>query len=139
MNRLIRLTNILLQLQSRRSVTSKELADKFGISQRTIYRDIRALGEAGVPVIGEIGTGYYLPDDYRVPPVMVTQQEVNALLTAQKYFESNSDRSVYENLESLSSKIRAPMKYSTKERVERLEQRVSFIVHRKPLRQTISH
>lgn len=63
MSRLIRLANILLQLQSRRLVKSQELADKFSISQQTIYRDIRALEEAGVPVIGEIGAGYYLPDD----------------------------------------------------------------------------
>ena len=126
MSRLTRLTNILLQLQSRRLVTSQELAEKFGISQRTIYRDIRALEEAGVPVIGEIGTGYYLPEDYRIPPVMVTEQEVNALLTAQKYFESNSDQSIYESLDRLASKVKALLKYSTKEKAERLEQRVMF-------------
>lgn len=126
MSRLTRLTNILLQLQSRRLVTSQELAEKFGISQRTIYRDIRALEEAGVPVIGEIGTGYYLPEDYRIPPVMVTEQEVNALLTAQKYFESNSDQSIYESLDRLASKVKALLKYRTKEKAERLEQRVMF-------------
>lgn len=126
MSRLIRLTNILLQLQSRRLVTSQDLAEKFGISQRTIYRDIRALEEAGVPVIGEIGTGYYLPEDYRIPPVMVTEQEVNALLTAQKYFEANSDLSIYESLDSLATKIKALLKFGTKEKAERLEQRVMF-------------
>lgn len=126
MSRLTRLTNILLQLQSRRLVTSQELAYKFGISQRTIYRDMRALEEAGVPVIGEIGTGYYLPDDYRIPPMMVTEQEINALLTAQKYFEANTDRSISENLERLATKIKAFLKYNSKEKAERLEQRVLF-------------
>ena len=89
MTRLTRLTNILLHLQSRRVVTAQELADKFGIAQRTVYRDIRALEEAGVPVIGEVGRGYSLADGYRIPPVMFTQQEVNALLTAQQYFQKN--------------------------------------------------
>ena len=57
MTRLTRLTNILLHLQARRVVTAQELADKFDITQRTVYRDIRALEEAGVPVIGEAGKG----------------------------------------------------------------------------------
>lgn len=126
MTRLIRLTNILLQLQSKRLITSQELADKFGISQRTIYRDIRALEEAGVPVVGEIGSGYYLPEDYRIPPVMVTEQEVNALLTAQKYFKGNSDSSTSESLDSLASKIKALLKYGTKEKAEKMEHRVMF-------------
>lgn len=126
MSRLTRLTNILLQLQSRKVITSRELAGKFGISQRTVYRDIRALEEAGVPVMGEIGTGYSLPDDYRIPPVMVTQQELTALLTAQKYFESGPDVSVYAGIQSLVTKIKTLVRYSTMGKAEKLEQRIRF-------------
>ncbi len=128
MNRLTRLTNILLQLQSRRLITSQELADKFEISQRTVYRDIRTLGEAGVPVIGEIGTGYYLPDDYRMPPVMFTEQEINALVTAREYFLSNPDQSVSENIGTLVVKVKALLKYSAKEKAELLEHRVKIYI-----------
>jgi predicted DNA-binding transcriptional regulator YafY len=67
MTRLTRLTNILLHLQSSRVVTAQELVDKFNITQRTIYRDIRASEEAGVPIIGEVGKGYSLADGYRIP------------------------------------------------------------------------
>lgn len=126
MIRLTRLTNILLQLQSRRLVTSHELADKFGISQRTIYRDIKTLTEAGVPVVGEVGTGYYLPDDYRIPPLMFTEQEIYALLTAREYFQSSPDKSVSENIETLVVKIKGLLKYSAKEKAEKLEQRVKI-------------
>lgn len=124
MTRLTRLTNILLHLQSRRVVTAQELADKFGIVQRTVYRDIRALEEAGVPVIGEVGKGYSLADGYRIPPVMFTQQEINALLTAQQYFQKNADKSAYNDLVSIVTKIKAIISHSEKERSEKLEERL---------------
>ena len=53
--RLTRLTSILIQLQSKRLLTANELAEKFEISKRTIYRDIRTLEQAGVPVLTEEG------------------------------------------------------------------------------------
>ena len=73
--RLSRLTAILIQLQSKRLITSTELADKYGVSIRTIYRDIRALEEAGVPIYTEEGKGYSLSEGYRLPPVMFTEEE----------------------------------------------------------------
>lgn len=124
MTRLTRLTNILLHLQSRRVVTAQELANKFEITQRTVYRDIRALEEAGVPIIGEVGKGYSLTDGYRIPPVMFTQQEINALLTAQQYFQKNADKSAYNDLTSVVTKIKAIIRYSEKEKAEKLEERL---------------
>lgn len=124
MTRLIRLTNILLYLQSRRVITAREIADNFDITQRTVYRDIRALEEAGVPIIGEIGKGYSLDDGYRIPPVMFTQQEINALLTAQQYFQKNADKSAYNDLTNVVTKIKAIIRYSEKEKAEKLEERL---------------
>lgn len=124
MTRLTRLTNILLHLQSRRVVTAQELADKFDITQRTVYRDIRALEEAGVPIIGEAGKGYSLTDGYRIPPVMFTQQEINALLTAQQFFQKNADKSAYNDLTNVVTKIKAIIRYSEKEKAEKLEERL---------------
>ncbi len=124
MIRLSRLTNILLHLQSRRVVTAQELADKFDITQRTVYRDIRALEEAGVPVIGEAGKGYFLADGYRIPPVMFTEQEINALLTAQQYLKKGADKSVYHDLTNVVTKIKAIIRYSQKEKAEKLQERV---------------
>ena len=123
MKRLSRLTNILLHLQSKRIVTSQELAQKFQISQRTVYRDINALEEAGVPIIGEAGSGYCLVDNYRIPPVMFTEQEINALITAQIIIKENSDKSIHKNLSDLTTKIKAILKYSEKYDTEKLENR----------------
>jgi predicted DNA-binding transcriptional regulator YafY len=124
MTRLSRLTNILLHLQSTRAVTAQELAKKFDITQRTVYRDIRTLEEAGVPIIGEAGKGYSLAQGYRVPPVMFTEQEINALLTAQQYLNKGADKSVYNDLTNIATKIKAIIRYSEKEKAEKLQERI---------------
>ena len=82
-SRLSRLTAILLQLQSGRLVTAVALAARFNVSVRTIYRDIRALEQSGVPVITEEGKGYLLMEGYRIPPVTFSEREANALITAE--------------------------------------------------------
>jgi len=124
MIRLTRLTNILLHLQSKQVVTAQELAEKFGITQRTVYRDIKVLSEAGVPVVGSAGKGYSLVDGYRVPPVVFTQQEINALLTAQQYFQNKADKSTYNELTNAITKIKAIIRYSEKAKAEKLEKRL---------------
>jgi predicted DNA-binding transcriptional regulator YafY len=124
MTRLTRLTNILIHLQSRRVLTAQELADKFDITQRTVYRDIRALEEAGVPIFGEAGKGYSLADCYRIPPIMFTPQEINALLTAQQLLQKNADKSLYNDLTNIVTKIKAIIRYSEKEKAEKLEERL---------------
>lgn len=60
MNRIDRLTAILIQLQGKRVVKAAEIAERFEISLRTVYRDVKALQESGVPIGAEAGTGYYL-------------------------------------------------------------------------------
>jgi len=60
MNRIDRLTAMILMLQSRRGVTAKQIGEHFGISVRTVYRDVAALGKAGVPIAAEAGVGYSL-------------------------------------------------------------------------------
>ena len=56
--RLSRLTAILTTLQSKRIITARYLADKYNVSIRTIYRDIRTLEQSGIPIITEEGKGY---------------------------------------------------------------------------------
>lgn len=82
--RISRITAILIQLQTKRMITSSALAQKFGVSVRTIYRDIRVLEQAGVPVSAEDGKGYSLMEGYRIPPVMFTESEANALITIEQ-------------------------------------------------------
>jgi predicted DNA-binding transcriptional regulator YafY len=78
MNRVDRLLALILHLQSRRVVTAEELAGHFELSVRTVYRDLNALGEAGVPIVAEAGVGYSLLRGYHLPPVMFTAAEAAA-------------------------------------------------------------
>jgi predicted DNA-binding transcriptional regulator YafY len=63
-------------------------------------------------------------DGYRIPPVMFTEQEINALLTAQQYFQKNADKSAYRDLTNVVTKIKAIIRYSEKEKAEKLEDRL---------------
>nr|WP_290935624.1 HTH domain-containing protein [Haliscomenobacter sp.] len=91
--RLSRLTAILTQLQTKRLVTATVLAEKFKVSVRTIYRDIRALEQSGVPILTEEGKGYSLMEGYRLPPVSFSESEANALITAEQFVLKNKDAS----------------------------------------------
>lgn len=122
--RLARLTAILTQLQSRRIVTAREIADKHRVSIRTVYRDIRTLEQSGVPVITEEGRGYSLVDGYNLPPVSFTEAEANALLTAEHLIAKNKDRSLAEAYQNVTTKIKSVLQYQQKSHTEFLAQRI---------------
>ncbi|WP_128543150.1 helix-turn-helix transcriptional regulator [Larkinella soli] len=129
MNRIDRLTAILIHLQTKRVVRAQELADRFGISLRTVYRDVRALEEAGVPIGAEAGIGYFL-ENYHLPPVMLTREEAGALLLGGKLIEKWTDASVQTEFASALYKIKSVLKRHDQEHLEDLEPRVH--VHRHP-------
>ena len=123
--RLSRLISILTQLQTKRVLTSTTLAAKFGVSVRTIYRDIKALERAGVPVFAEDGKGYSLMEGYRIPPVMFTENEANALITAEQLVLKNRDSSLSKEYAEAINKIKAVLMYSTKAKAELLSKRIA--------------
>ncbi len=124
--RLSRLTAILTQLQTKRLLTSTELAKKFSVSVRTIYRDIRALEQAGVPIIVEEGKGYTLMEGYKIPPVMFTEAQANALITAEQLVLKNKDASFIKNYSEAIEKVKAVLKYNQKDKVNLLSERTRF-------------
>jgi predicted DNA-binding transcriptional regulator YafY len=81
-NRFDRIVAILIQLQSKKIVKAQELSKRFDVSLRTIYRDIRTLEVAGVPIYSEAGVGYSLVEGYRLPPVMFTREEAESFIAA---------------------------------------------------------
>ena len=131
MNRIDRVSAILIQLQSKKFVTAGEIASRFDISKRTVYRDIRALEEAGVPLGAEPGKGYFLVDGYRLPPVMFTPEEASSLLTAEKIVEKMADRSVDEHYKSAMFKIKAVLPEKEKMFLDRISNNIE-IFHSPP-------
>jgi predicted DNA-binding transcriptional regulator YafY len=113
-------------LQSKRLVTATAIAKKFGISIRTVYRDIRALEESGVPVCTEEGKGYSLMEGFALPPVMFTETEANALITAAHLVANNSDQSFIKNHADAITKIKAVLKYTTKDKAALLSERMQL-------------
>jgi len=122
--RLTRLTAILIQLQSMRLLNATKLSEKFNVSIRTIYRDIKALEQAGVPIITEEGKGFSLMEGYKIPPVMFTESEANALLTAELIIQSSKDSSLIKEFASVTAKVKAVLPNSLKNKTERLEQKM---------------
>ena len=127
MNRIDRLTAILIQLQSKRLITAQEVAERFDISIRTVYRDIRALEEAGVPIGAEAGKGYFIMEGYHLPPVMFTREEASAMLLVSKILEKQSDKSLKENFDNALIKIKAVLKFQEKDHLENLEDHIAVL------------
>ena len=132
MNRIDRLHAILTHLQSKKKVTAQEIADRFNISLRTVYRDVKALDESGVPVIGEAGSGYTVMEGYRLPPVMFTQEEAVSLMLGSKLAAQFTDRSVQKQFDSALFKIKAVLRTTDKEHVDNLTEHVAIFTSRKP-------
>ena len=129
MNRIDRLQAILIQLQGKRIVKAQEIAERFGISLRTVYRDIRSLEEAGVPIAAEAGVGYSLMSHYQLPPVSFTHHEASALLFGEKLVEQMSDEAVRQNFQSAIFKIKAILRPEEKEHLELLHNRIAVVNH----------
>jgi len=127
MNRIDRLTAILIQLQSKRVVKAQDIAERFSISLRTVYRDVRSLEEAGIPLAGEAGVGYSIMDGYRLPPVMFTKEEATAFLTAEKLIEKLTDASTEESYKSAMYKVKAVLRSSEKDYLENINSYIEVV------------
>ena len=124
--RLSRLTAILTQLQTKRLLTATSLAEKFNVNVRTIYRDIRALEQAGVPVLTEQGKGYTLMEGYKIPPVMFSESQANALILAEQLVLKNKDTSFVKDYTEAIDKIKAVLRQPEKDKANLLADRTRF-------------
>jgi len=130
MNRVDRLMAMVLRLQSRRVVRAEDLAAHFELSVRTVYRDIAALGEAGVPIMAEAGVGYSLVRGYHLPPVMFTAEEASALSIGGKLVEHLTDASLRKQMESALLKIRSVLPRDRQDYLDRLERSTAVVARR---------
>lgn len=124
MTQLARLISILTLLRSKRLLTATELADKYNVSVRTIYRDIRKLEEAGVPVYTIEGRGYSLTDTYTIAPVQFTEKQANALITAEHIISQSKDVSFVSDFKEALIKIKSVFKTSIQEKSEILNDKI---------------
>lgn len=119
-----RIVAILIQLQSKRIVRAQELADRFKVSLRTIYRDIRTLEASGVPISSEAGVGYSIMEGYRLPPVMFTREEAGSFVAAEKLMQKFTDASLGAYHQSAMYKIKSVLRGKEKDWIAALESQV---------------
>jgi len=119
-----RIVAILIQLQSKKIVKAQELADRFDVSLRTIYRDIRSLETSGVPIYSEAGVGYSLVDGYRLPPIMFTREEAGSFIAAEKLMQQFTDSELGAHYASAMYKLKAVLRGSEQDLVETMENKV---------------
>lgn len=124
MSQLSRLISILTLLRSKRLLTAGELSRKFDVSVRTIYRDIRKLEDAGIPVTTIEGKGYSLMEGYTVAPVQFTEKQANALITAQHLVNQTNDVSFATDFKEAMTKIKSVFRTSVQEKSELLSSKI---------------
>jgi predicted DNA-binding transcriptional regulator YafY len=129
MNRIDRLLGILTLIQSKKFVPAEKIADKFHISIRTVYRDIKALVELGIPVSFENQKGYFVVQGYFLPPVSLTTEEANALLLSESLVYGFADRSIQTHYSSALNKVKAVLRSSQKEKLDILDESIKMQMH----------
>ena len=122
-----RLLELLELLQRNPRVTGRELADRFGIDRRTVRRDIAGLQRLGIPVEGErgVGGGYRLRPGYRLPPLMLSEDEATAVVlglgAARRLALGDAD-----GTDGALAKIHRVLPAQLRRRVEALEAALAF-------------
>src|SRR5437660_10811080 len=127
MNRTDRLLAIVLELQGKGRQRAEDLAATFEISKRTIYRDIQALGEAGVPLISMPGRGYALMKGYFLPPLSFSADEATMLLLGSDFMAQNFDAQYRLAAQSASRKIEGVIPEKLREEVRYLQNSIRFV------------
>ena len=127
MNRIDRLFGILLILQNQPRIRAQDLAEKFEISKRTVYRDITALSEMGVPVVSLPGEGYELMEGFYLPPLIFTDDEAMALFLGAKLLIQQAAGTLTLKAEQALAKLAVALPKETRQRVESLTGIIGFI------------
>lgn len=120
LNRTERLFSLVLLLQTRPNMTSRDLARHFGVSRRTIFRDLRALSESGVPLTYAEGGGYEILEGYQLPPLMLTAREAATLLIGTEFMKLQPDASLRKDADNVGLKIQQVLPREVADYVERL-------------------
>ena len=127
MNRLDRLFAITLMLQAKGRLRAKDLAAWFEVSERTIYRDIAALSESGVPVVSLPGEGYELMEGFFLPPLLFTPAEASALLLGAQMLTSHASGRLPASAQQALAKIAAILPDELRLEMQRLGEIVQFV------------
>jgi predicted DNA-binding transcriptional regulator YafY len=132
MKRIDRLFAVLVQLQGRRRLRARDLARRLEVSERTIYRDVAALSEAGVPVVALPGAGYELAEGFFLPPLVFTPAEASALTLGGRLLAVQAAGRVPDDARRALEKLAAVLPAETRRAVDRLTEVIELTARRRP-------
>ncbi|NGP77871.1 YafY family transcriptional regulator [Balneolaceae bacterium YR4-1] len=118
-----RMKLILLLQQSNHRLTVNDIAEKFDISRRTVFRDFNALSELNVPVTWDEYSGYGIMPGYKIPPLMFTSKELATIMVGLNFVKSQVDKTLVEDAEGVELKIKELLPDDLREFMESLEER----------------
>jgi predicted DNA-binding transcriptional regulator YafY len=116
MRRADRLFQLVQLLRQSRLVTAHRLAERLEVSERTVYRDIRDLTLSGVPIRGEAGVGYALAHGFDLPPLMFTEEELEALVFGARVVQGYADPALARAADSVLAKVQMVLPDRMRER-----------------------
>ncbi|MEX2601800.1 MAG: YafY family protein [Balneolaceae bacterium] len=118
-----RMKLILMLQESKRRITVDKLAETFGVSRRTIFRDLNSLSEINVPVTWERYSGYGVMPGYKIPPLMFTSRELATIMVGLNFVKSQVDRKLVEDAKGVELKIKNVLPEELKEFMDSLGER----------------
>ncbi|OQX19848.1 MAG: DNA-binding protein [Desulfobulbaceae bacterium A2] len=131
-----RLFELALLLRSRRTaMTAEAIAERMGVSPRTVYRDVQALILAGVPVAGEPGVGYMVRPGNHLPPLLFTPDEVQALIVGSRMVQAFTDQDLAQGARTAELKIRSVLTEPLKRHAEQQPYRIPIMASDDGLRE----
>jgi predicted DNA-binding transcriptional regulator YafY len=104
-DRLFQIVNVVRR--RRTATTATHLAERLGVSERTVYRDIRDLILAGTPIDGEAGVGYRIRPGYDLPPLMFDRDEIQALVLGARMVRQFGDPALARASDAILGKVAA--------------------------------
>jgi predicted DNA-binding transcriptional regulator YafY len=125
-NRTDRLMGILLELQGRGELRAADLAQRFEVSVRTIYRDVEALCETGVPVVATPGKGYRLMEGYFLPPLSFSGSEAAVLALGAEFVRHRVDAELRRATDDALAKLFGVLPPEQREAVARWQRELLF-------------
>ncbi len=132
MNKTDRLFAIILELQARGQTRAEDLAQTFEVNKRTIYRDVQALSEMGVPVVAVPGQGYSLMEGYFLPPLRFTTDEATMLSLGSEFVAQHFDAQYRAAAHSATRKLEAVLPEALRVDVRYLQDNIKFVSEREP-------
>lgn len=133
MKRFDRLLAMALALSARKRLRAEDLQREFNVSVRTVYRDLRALAEAGFPIEGTPGDGYTVPASTMLKPLTLTSDEAEALLIATRLLEAGGDEALRARLLTAVVKLESALSVEAARRLRQTRRKVLSVEGRRTI------